>query len=195
MEYAKNVSKWFGRLAYAIWDAITGGGLGELRAIFSGVRTSIEQMNWESSARMVGSGLMAFFAVNLVVALFEIIPTFLSFTAFIAGAVWPEWVRESFIGLRDTLRGTAAKNRAEKERRQKEVKLNADTTRKTSTSDVSGVHSWFSQFIQCPKKEDDQENEKPRRNVALPRIQLPIFRKKPKRKPVWGGNYSRQYGQ
>merc|ERR1712226_833570 len=72
VEYAKKVSKWFGRLAYAIWDAITGGGLGELRAIFSGVRTNIEEMNWESSARMVGSGLMAFFAVNLVVALFEI---------------------------------------------------------------------------------------------------------------------------
>lgn len=192
VEYAKRVSKWFGSLAYAIWDAVTGGGLSELRVILSGVRTNIEEMNWESSARMVGSGLMAFFAVNLVVALFEIVPTTTGFTAFIVGAIWPEWVRESYTGIRDILSGAAAKNRVEKEKRQKEAKINASTTRKSSTSDVSGVHSWFSQFIECPKKEERENIRTRGKKKSLLRIQLPEFRRKPQRKPVWGGNYSRQ---
>ena len=181
MEYSKKVSAWLNRLAYAFWNAITGRGLDDLKDIANGVKMSLIEINWETSARMIGSGFLAFFTVNLVVALFEVSPKLLSSFAFAIGILWPEWFRETYRNIRDLLAGTAAKSRAEKEATRVAALKTSKT--KTSTGLISGnsfIEDLCNQIF--PKQ---KEEEKRNGNFG------DLFRRKETKKKNWWGGYDK----
>ena len=153
-----------------------------MRDIINGVKMSVIEINWETSARMAGSGLLAFFTINLVVALFEVSPRLLSTSAFVVGVLWPEWFRETYRNVRELLSGTAAKSRAEKEAARiatlqpPKVKSNSDS--------VTGMNTFVEDICNqiFPKKEKQEEKKG---------LLSKVFRRKSKEvKRNWFGGYA-----
>ena len=190
---------WFGQLIFAIWDAIRGGGFSELRDIINGVKISFAEIGWEKSARMIGSGFLAFFTINLLVGIFEVSPKVISSIAFLVGVLWPEWFQSTYRNIKDLLSGTAAKSRADKESLRVAVVKKPDAK---SSSSVTGVSNIFVEICEqiFPKVDKDEEVKLRFIDKLLPgkirkatvrKRSTPIFRRRRKQKQVWGGYYER----
>jgi len=173
-------------LAFAIWDAVTGAGISKLNDLANGVKMSVLELNFEESAKMLGGGFMALFAINLAVAAFEVSPKALSFTAFFAGSLFPEWIQDMYQNIRNLVVGTTGKSLAEKRSHQ----ISKEATKQPRKPDtITGVSGVFGKIQNFQMPQFDKAVTKKRRDFSLPTISFP---KRKKKREVWGGIYKRR---
>lgn len=186
VEFTKKVCNWLGLLAFAIWDAVTGAGISKLNDLANGVKMSVLELNFEESAKMLGGGFMALFAINLAVAAFEVSPKALSFTAFFAGSLFPEWIQDMYQNIRNLVVGTTGKSLAEKRSHQ----ISKEATKQPRKPDtITGVSGVFGKIQNFQMPQFDKAVTKKRRDFSLPTISFP---KRKKKREVWGGIYKRR---
>lgn len=198
VEYGITMINWVKKIVYALWDALNGGGLEQLRDILDGIKMSIQELNWENATRMAASGIMAFFSINILCTLFQVSPLLISFVAFLAGAVWPEWVSESLGSLRGALSGNVGKRKVLKEKEKVKISERKSFGEKSlNTKDIiEDVCSEFNKILErlFPKDKDGTNISKKQMlnyNLTLSnfRASLRWPRRKKEVKKVWGGTY------